>query len=120
MGGDLAARWGWLEPGQDWRNLALTPNFDEVGPVAVSMWKAVKHQQVDGVIMIDVEAQMCIRDSSTVARRLSARRIARSPVPVTHVGLDGTALPLEDKSCDSALCTFTLCTIPDVRQALGE
>ncbi len=56
VSGDLAARWGWLDPGQDWRNLALTPNFDEIGPVAVSMWQAVKHQQVDGVIAIDVEA----------------------------------------------------------------
>jgi hypothetical protein len=56
VSGDLAARWGWLDPTQDWRNLGLTPNFDEIGPVAVSMWKAVKHQQVDGVIMIDVEA----------------------------------------------------------------
>ena len=56
IGGDLAARWGWLEPSQDWRNLGLTPNFDEVGPVAVSMWQAVKHQHVDGVISIDVEA----------------------------------------------------------------
>ncbi|MGO9341385.1 MAG: DUF4012 domain-containing protein [Acidimicrobiales bacterium] len=54
--GDLAARWGWLDPGQDWRNLGLTPNFDEIGPVAVSMWQTVKHQQVDGVIEIDVEA----------------------------------------------------------------
>jgi ubiquinone/menaquinone biosynthesis C-methylase UbiE len=67
----------------------------------------------------DVELILAV-EPSTVSRRLSARRIARSPVPVTHVGLDGTALPLEDKSCDSALCTFTLCTIPDVRQALGE
>ena len=56
VGGDLAARWGWLDPGQDWRNLGLTPNFDQIGPVAVSMWQAVKHQHVDGVISIDVEA----------------------------------------------------------------
>ncbi len=56
IGGDLAGRWGWLDPGQDWRNLGLTPNFDEIGPVAESMWQAVKHQRVDGVISIDVEA----------------------------------------------------------------
>jgi Protein of unknown function (DUF4012) len=56
ISGDLAARWGWLDPGQDWRNLALTPNFDEIGPVAVSMWQAVEHQQVQGVVCIDVEA----------------------------------------------------------------
>ena len=54
--GDLAARWGWLDPGEDWRNLGLTPNFNEIGPVAVSMWQAVEHQKVQGVIAIDVEA----------------------------------------------------------------
>jgi hypothetical protein len=56
VGGDLAARWGWLDPGQDWRNLGLTPNFNQIGPVAVAMWRAVEHQQVQGVISIDVEA----------------------------------------------------------------
>src|ERR1700722_10428698 len=54
--GDLAARWGWLLPGEDWRNLGLTPNFNQIGPVAVSMWQAVEHQKVQGVIAIDVEA----------------------------------------------------------------
>lgn len=56
VSGDLAARWGWLDPGQDWRNLGLTPNFNQIGPVAVSMWQAVEHQQVQGVISIDIEA----------------------------------------------------------------
>jgi ubiquinone/menaquinone biosynthesis C-methylase UbiE len=67
----------------------------------------------------DVELILAV-EPSAVARRLSARRVARSAVPVTHIGLDGTAIPLDDKSCDSALCTFTLCTIPDVLQALNE
>lgn len=54
------------------------------------------------------------------ARRLAQPRIDASPVPVTHVGLDGQALPLDDASCDSALSTFTLCTIADVDAALAE
>ncbi|MFZ0665196.1 MAG: DUF4012 domain-containing protein [Acidimicrobiales bacterium] len=54
--GDLAARWGWLLPSQDWRNLGVTPNFEEIGPVASSMWQAVEHQQVQGVMSIDVQA----------------------------------------------------------------
>ncbi len=29
-------------------------------------------------------------------------------------------LPLDDASCDGALCTFTLCTVPDPSQALSE
>lgn len=54
--GDFADRWGWLLPSQDWRNLGLTPNFEEIGPVATSMWQAVEHQQVQGVMSIDVQA----------------------------------------------------------------
>jgi hypothetical protein len=53
--GDLAARWGWLLPGVDWRNLGLTPQFDVNGPLAASMWKASTGQTVDGVITIDVQ-----------------------------------------------------------------
>ena len=56
ISGDLAARWGWLLPSQDWRNLGLTPNFDEIGPVAASMWRAVEHEKVEGVISIDIAA----------------------------------------------------------------
>lgn len=54
------------------------------------------------------------------ARRLAERRIADSHAEVRHVGLDGARLPLEDDSCDGALSTFTLCTIPDVESALAE
>ena len=53
--GDLAARWGWLLPGVDWRNLGLTPQFDVNGPLAASMWKANTGQTVDGVLAIDVQ-----------------------------------------------------------------
>jgi ubiquinone/menaquinone biosynthesis C-methylase UbiE len=59
-------------------------------------------------------------EPAAVARRLAETRIARSTVPVDHIGLDGQAIALEDDSCDSALSTFTLCTIPDVGQALSE
>jgi hypothetical protein len=54
--GDLAARWGWLEPGVDWRNLGLTPQFDVNGPMAARMWQAETGQHVDGVIAVDVDA----------------------------------------------------------------
>jgi Protein of unknown function (DUF4012) len=54
VGGDLEARWGWLKPGVDWRNLGLTPQFDVNGPLAARMWKANTGQSVDGVIAIDV------------------------------------------------------------------
>ena len=54
------------------------------------------------------------------ARRLAQDRIADSHAEVRHVGLDGARLPLPDGSCDGALSTFTLCTIPDVEAALAE
>lgn len=59
-------------------------------------------------------------EPAAVARRLAEKRVAAATVPVEHVGLDGQDLPLGDDSCDSALSTFTLCTIPDVDRALSE
>ena len=59
-------------------------------------------------------------DPATAGRRLAAKRLAASPVPVEFIGLDGEALPLEDASVDHVLTTWTLCTIPDVDRALGE
>jgi ubiquinone/menaquinone biosynthesis C-methylase UbiE len=52
--------------------------------------------------------------------KLAGKRLADSPVPVERCGLDGQSLPLADDSCDTALSTWTLCTIPDVVAALHE
>lgn len=51
---------------------------------------------------------------------LSERRRSRHRVPVERSGLDGQALDEEDESFDSALVTFSLCTIPDASAALRE
>ncbi|MGH9000585.1 MAG: class I SAM-dependent methyltransferase [Acidimicrobiia bacterium] len=59
-------------------------------------------------------------DPSAVGRRLAARRLAASQVPVEFAGLDGEQLSLPDASVDAALSTFTLCTIGDLPRALGE
>ena len=59
-------------------------------------------------------------DPATVARKLAARRIAASPVPIDFVGLGGEKLPLETDTVDHVLTTWTLCTIPDVARALRE
>lgn len=59
-------------------------------------------------------------DPSAVARRLGRERIASSSVPIHTAGLDGQRLDLPDERFDSALSTFTLCTIPDVDVALRE
>jgi ubiquinone/menaquinone biosynthesis C-methylase UbiE len=59
-------------------------------------------------------------DPAVTGRKLAAGRVAASPVPVEYVGLDGEQLPLDDGSVDHVLSTWTLCTIPDVEQALSE
>jgi ubiquinone/menaquinone biosynthesis C-methylase UbiE len=51
---------------------------------------------------------------------LGGKRRAGTGVPIERNGLDGQSLPLADDSCDTALSTFTLCTIPDVEAALDE
>jgi len=59
-------------------------------------------------------------DPALTGRRLAAKRVAASPVPVEYVGLDGQSLPIDDESIDHVLTTWTLCTIGDVDRALGE
>ncbi len=65
-------------------------------------------------------AEVLAVEPAAVARKLSDKRVARSAVSITHIGLDGQSIPLDDASCDSALSTFTLCTIPDAARALAE
>ncbi len=52
--------------------------------------------------------------------KLAQKRLEDSTVPVQRTGLDGQSIPLADDSCDTALSTWTLCTIPDVARALQE
>jgi ubiquinone/menaquinone biosynthesis C-methylase UbiE len=52
--------------------------------------------------------------------KLAQRRIATSTIPVERSGLDGQSLPFADDSFDTAVSTWTLCTIPNVTQALRE
>ncbi len=59
-------------------------------------------------------------EPSDLGWRLSERRRARTTLPVDRAGLDGQLLDLPDDSHDSALVTFSLCTIPDPVAALRE
>jgi ubiquinone/menaquinone biosynthesis C-methylase UbiE len=52
--------------------------------------------------------------------KLAGKRLRDASVPVQRSGLDGQRLPFEDDSFDSALSTWTMCTIPDVAAALAE
>ena len=59
-------------------------------------------------------------EPADVGWKLAEKRVAASSVPVERSGLDGESLPLADASCDTALSTWTMCTIPDVEAALLE
>lgn len=58
------------------------------------------------------------------SRKLLSIAAAGPPTdrPTSFELIEGSAetIPLEDKSIDSVVSTWTLCTIPDVRAALGE
>lgn len=64
--------------------------------------------------------QVTAVEPSDVAWRLSAADRAACSVPVDRAALDGQRLPFGDASFDSALSTWTLCTIADPDAALRE
>lgn len=51
---------------------------------------------------------------------LAKGRISRAPFPVEVVQTGAERIPLADASVDTVLCTWTLCSIPAVEQALAE
>jgi ubiquinone/menaquinone biosynthesis C-methylase UbiE len=59
-------------------------------------------------------------DPSRKSADLARKRIAASPFPVEVIGLSAEKLPVADASFDTIVSTFTLCTIPDVANALAE
>jgi ubiquinone/menaquinone biosynthesis C-methylase UbiE len=65
-------------------------------------------------------ARVAAVEPADVGWKLAEKRVTASSVPVERSGLDGQSLPFEDNSYDSALSTWTLCTIPDVGAALRE
>jgi ubiquinone/menaquinone biosynthesis C-methylase UbiE len=52
--------------------------------------------------------------------KLARERLAKTTGPIGLSGPDGQKLPQANDSFDSALSTWTLCTIPDVETALLE
>lgn len=59
-------------------------------------------------------------DPSAVGRKLAAVRVAESHVSVEYVGSDAQRLPLGPAEVDCVLVTWSMCSIPDVGQALSE
>jgi ubiquinone/menaquinone biosynthesis C-methylase UbiE len=59
-------------------------------------------------------------EPAEVGWKLASKRVSASRVRVERSGLDGQSLPFPDDSFDTALSTWTLCTIPDLPAALAE
>ena len=72
-----------------------------------------------GAYPAGVERLLAVEPSAR-AVALASERIASVTFPVEVVGLDGQQLPIEDRSVDCVVSTFTLCTIADVMAALAE
>ena len=53
-------------------------------------------------------------------RKKAADRIKASPMDVQWLDLPAEEIPLEDDSVDTVVLTYSLCTIPDWRQALDQ
>jgi ubiquinone/menaquinone biosynthesis C-methylase UbiE len=68
----------------------------------------------------DTVSSVSAVEPADLAWELAQERLAKATVPVDRSGLDGQSLPFPDNSFDSALSTWTLCTIPDVHAALCE
>ena len=59
-------------------------------------------------------------DVNPGANKRAARRIAESDITVHNKVLNAESLPMDDESFDSVVCTWTLCSIDNVEQALSE
>ena len=59
-------------------------------------------------------------DPSAGMTRRARRRAAAIPIPVDIVSLELGEIQAETASFDSIVCTFTLCTIPDLEAAFRE
>lgn len=62
--GDLAFLWGSQRPSQDYRELALSPQFPASAALAARMWQAQTGVAVDGVLALDTAALAQILDAT--------------------------------------------------------
>jgi ubiquinone/menaquinone biosynthesis C-methylase UbiE len=65
-------------------------------------------------------ARVAAVEPADLGWKLAQKRVGASGVPVERSGLDGQSLPFPDDNFDTALSTWTLCTIPDLPSALAE
>ena len=59
-------------------------------------------------------------DPNPGMQKIARSRIAASNITVDYQVLNGESLPMADASFDSVVCTWTLCSIPQVDKAIAE
>lgn len=97
---DYEARWGWLNPNREWRNLGASPRFDATAELASRMWTARGNPPVDGVLALDpialqavVEATgpVVVRDRTVASDAVDDLLLHDQYVGVTRVGGEAQA-----------------------------
>jgi hypothetical protein len=66
--GSLADLWAPLHPNREWRNLGVSPRFDQSAELASRMWRARGGDPVDGVISVDVLAVQALLEATGEVR----------------------------------------------------
>jgi hypothetical protein len=105
--GDLADRWGWLEPGREWRNLGVSPRFDVTGALAIRMWEAAKGERLEGAIAVDVVAlEALLRVVGPIhveGKQLDAGNVAQDLLHDQYAGDDPADLVQSERSARLAM-----------------
>jgi hypothetical protein len=90
--GDLADRWGWTNPGADFRNLAFSPQVPANAALAAEMWQRSTGERIDGVLVLDpVALQALLRATGPVTvddRTISADTVIPYLLVDQYRGLD--------------------------------
>ena len=92
---DLAARWGWLVPNREWRNLGASPRFDASATLASRMWTAGGAAPVDGVLALDPVALRAVLKAtgpvSSGGRSVSAGNVTSFLLHDQYAGITSLA-----------------------------
>ncbi|MDJ0658985.1 MAG: class I SAM-dependent methyltransferase [Crocosphaera sp.] len=64
--------------------------------------------------------KLTVIDPNQGMNRYAKKRIESSVIPVENKVLGGENLPMNDNSFDAVVSTWTLCSIPQIEQALSE
>jgi SAM-dependent methyltransferase len=68
----------------------------------------------------DAVQRVAAVEPSDLGWKLATKRLAKAAVAIDRSGLDGQSVPYDDDRFDTALTTWTMCTIPDPVAALQE